>query len=266
MPAMSMRETVKAMAGKAAATLSPQCRFDRAIFIIAHMRCGSTALSNILCTRPDVSGYGESHVRFNSREALGRLVVNQALRNAWKPRAHHLFDKILHNRHDAAAPEEFYQARAIFVARSPGAAIRSIRALYNGLGRDEYGTDHLAAQYYLSRLDAMQASWERFAPDRRIGLTHAALIENPDAALARISQGLSITPALENRYESLSASRKGGGGDPTASGRYTRIEPLTGTPKPDPVDALEIPDSQRRAVQKAYADFTALLKQSATPE
>lgn len=254
-----MLETIKGMAGAAVTAVSPQCQYNQSIFILAHMRCGSTALSNILCSRADVSGYGESHVRYGSSNALGRLVINQALRKAWKPKARHLFDKILHNRHDGDAPEPFYKARAIFIVRSPGAAIKSIRALYDGLVRDEYGTDSLAAEYYLSRLEAMSVSWGKFAPDRRVGLTHAALLDDPDAALARISQQLAITPILENRYASLSASRTGGGGDPTTSGRYTKIEPRKGSPLDDPINALDISDKQRRSVQAAYTAFTALV-------
>lgn len=169
---MTLRDMTKAVVGQAAA-LSPQCRYDRAIFILAHMRCGSTALSNILCSRPDVSGYGEAHVRYDDESALGRLVVNQALRRAWKPGARHLFDKILHNRHDAAAPKAFFAARAIFVVREPGAAIRSIRKLYADLGRDEYGTDVEATEYYVERLQAMARMWGHFSAERRVGVSHS---------------------------------------------------------------------------------------------
>lgn len=254
-----VREAVKQATGGAVASLSSQCRFDQALFILAHMRCGSTALSNILCSRADISGYGESHVRYDGRGAMGRLVVNQALRKAWKPRAPHLFDKILHNRHDSAAPSGFYQARAIFVARHPGPAIRSIRKLYADLGREEYGSDELAAQYYVARLSVMAQSWDRFEPTRRVGLTHSAMIGDPDAALARISAGLTLRPVLENRYESPSASRKGGGGDPTTSGKFTRIEPRRDDPARHSTDALDIKDSLRQEVEAAFCAFKEMV-------
>ncbi len=250
-----MRENLKSAAGRTAAMLLPQCQYRNCIFILAHMRCGSTALSNILCSRPDVTGYGEAHIRYKSRDSLGRLVVNQALRGGWTPRAAHLFDKLLHTRHDAEAPPEFFESRAIFVARRPKPAIRSIRKLYEGLGRDEYGTDSAAAEYYLERVNRLVELWQAFPADRRVGLTHSDLIGDPEAQLARISSALSLQPPLENRYESPTASRKGGGGDPTASGKHTRIEKRADDPARDEAIALDVSAELEAAVTRAYERF-----------
>ncbi|SFJ36747.1 sulfotransferase [Jannaschia pohangensis] len=251
-----MRERLKGLLGGAARTLNPQCRFPRALFVLAHMRCGSTALSNILCSRPDISGYGEAHVRYDHPDALGRLVVNQIRRGAWTPQAHYLFDKILHDRHDLDPDPGFYDARAIFVAREPAAAIRSIRKLYAGLGRtDEYRSDVETARYYIDRLATLSGHWDRFAPGARVGLTHAALLADPDAALARIGTALGLTPPLENRYRSPAASQRGGGGDPTASGQFTRIEPATPDSQADRAIPLDIPDALRTEAETAYAAF-----------
>lgn len=250
-----MREHLKSAIGRTTATLMPQCQYRNCIFILAHMRCGSTALSNILCSRPDVNGYGEAHIRYKSREALGRLVVNQALRGGWAPGSKYLFDKLLHSRHDAEAPPAFFEARAIFVARRPKPAIRSIRKLYDGLGRDEYGTDSAAAAYYVERVDRLVELWKAFPADRRVGLTHSDLIGDPEAQLARISSALSLHPPLENRYESPSASRKGGGGDPTASGKFTRIEKRADDLARDEAIDLDIPPELEAAVTQAYERF-----------
>lgn len=250
-----LRDGIKAIAGGAVGALNPQCRYESCIFILAHMRCGSTALSNILCSRPDVSGYGEAHVRYDGPGAPGRLVVNQMRRGAWSPRAPYLFDKILHSRHDAATPPAFFRARAVFLARPPGPAIRSIRSLYEKLGRSEYGSDREAAEYYVARIEALLDLWPRFPAERRVGLTHAALLADPEAALARISARLAFDPPLENRYVSPAASTRGGGGDPTASARHTRIEPRPADPAADAAVALDIDPALRRAAEAAYARF-----------
>ena len=160
-----MRETVKAGLGRGVHGLDAQCRFERCAFILAHMRCGSTALSNVLCSRPEVSGYGEAHVAYRGEADLGALVVNQARRWAWRPRARYLFDKILHSRHDGAAPPGFFRARAIVLAREPEPAIASIRRLFEGLGKSDYGTDAAAAEYYAERArGAGLASGTAFPP------------------------------------------------------------------------------------------------------
>ncbi|MES2666271.1 MAG: sulfotransferase [Pseudomonadota bacterium] len=251
-----MRDRAKAWAGQAVAAVNPQCRFDRAVFVLAHMRCGSTALSNVLCSRPDISGYGEAHVRYLGPQSLGQLVVNQALRRGWKPGARHLFDKLLHNRHDEAAPPAFFTARAILVAREPVAAIRSVRALYAGPGRVLYQTDAEVAAYYIARVEALLAMWPRFAAGRRVALTHAELLTTPDAALARISDRLGFGVPLENRYVSPVASRKSGGGDPVVSGRHTRI--VARADRPDSGAALEVDPAVLAAAQDAYARFAGI--------
>ena len=105
------------------------------MFMIGHMQCGSTALANVLCSRPEVSGYGDAHIAYRGQSALGVLVLNQWRRGAWRRGAQHLFDKILHSRYDVGAPPAFSEARAIFVFRPPVESIRSIRALFDGMVR-----------------------------------------------------------------------------------------------------------------------------------
>lgn len=222
----ALRDTGKRTAGWLVSRAVPQYRFENGIFILAHMRCGSTALSNILCSRPDISGYGEAHVRYEGRADLGQLALNQMRRGGWELQASHLFDKILHSRYDSAVPPEFFTARAIFLVRRPGDAILSIVRLFCRLGKDEYRTQDEAADYYIERLTALEALWHRFPAERRIGLTHEALVRDPERALAAISAGLELQPPLVNRYASLAASRRGGGGDPLKSGQFTRIERL----------------------------------------
>lgn len=221
-----LRETGKRTAGWLLGRSVPRYRYRNCVFILAHMRCGSTALSNVLCSRPDVSGYGEAHVRHDGQTALGQLALNQMRRGGWKPQADHLFDKILHSRHDSAAPDEFFEARAIFIVRRPGDAIASIVRLFAGLDRREYETQEEAAAYYIERLSALEALWHRFPASGRIGLTHETLMQDPDGTLAAISRRLDFVPPLENRYVSFAASRRGGGGDPLVSGLHTRIEPV----------------------------------------
>ena len=255
---LTTREQIKRVTGSVVSTTLPVCRYSNCIFVLAHMRCGSTALSNILCSRPEVSGYGEAHVRYDGRGALGRLVVNQALRRGWKPKASFLFDKILHSRHDADAAPEFFEARAIFVARQPAEAVPSITALYKRLGRTEYGTDEQSARYYVERLRALARLWQGFPPERRLGLTHSDLIREPEQQLARISGRLGFSPPLKNAYVSPAASRRGGAGDPVMSGKFNRIErqdPSAVSQKPGP----DIAPGLLAEAEQAYAEFLDLI-------
>lgn len=221
----TLRETGKRSAGWLLSRTSERYSYGNCIFMLAHMRCGSTALSNVLCSRSDVSGYGEAHIRYDGQGALGRLALNQMRRAGWKPGADYLFDKILHCRHDRAVSPEFFESRAIFLVRQPGETIRSIVDLFTTLGRRAYDTPQEAALYYAERLDTLAALWQCFPAHRRIGITHESLVRNPDLTLSRVSRHMHFDPVLENRYESPPASRKGGGGDPLVSGSHSRIVP-----------------------------------------
>lgn len=254
-----LRESGKRSAGWLLSRTNRRYSYRNCIFILAHMRCGSTALSNVLCSHPDVSGYGEAHIRYDGQGSLGRLALNQMRRDGWKPRAGYLFDKILHSRHDAAAPRDFFDARVIFLVRGPGESIRSIVDLFTRLGRRAYDTPQKAALYYAERLETLATLWRRFPSERRVGITHGSLLRNPDDTLQYISAQLRLEPALENRYASLAASRRGGGGDPLASGLYSKIEPRLPQQTAND-DALDLPAELWARAQCAHERLTDLFE------
>ena len=214
---------IKPLAGQLVSHIAPQCRFHRVIFVLGHMRCGSTALANILCSRADISGYGETHIRYDHRRALGTLAINQLRRKAWRPRAKYLFDKILHSRYDADPAPDFFEASAIFIVREPVATVRSIRKLFQAIGSAEYATDSLAADYYERRLEQLLTNWSQFPADRRIGLSFDQLTSDPDTTLAAISSRLRLTPPLANRYNVPIKADTPGAGDPLSAHRFNSI-------------------------------------------
>ncbi|MEM1387903.1 MAG: sulfotransferase [Pseudomonadota bacterium] len=252
-----MKETLKKAIGGAVSRIAPQSDYSRCVFILAHMRCGSTALSNVFCSRPDFSGYGEAHIRYDDDTALGRLIVNQTLRRAWSPDATFLFDKILHNRYDMDAQPHFFAANAVFMARDPAEAIPSIRRLFKELGREhEYPTDEDAARYYIDRVECLCALWSQFRPDRRVGLLHSDLMRDVDGTLARLSKALNLKPMLENRYQSATASRRGGAGDPLESGAHVRIEARK---PPQRTAQLELERSSADAAAAVFRRFKTVI-------
>lgn len=226
--------------------------FARSVFLLAHMRCGSTAMSNIICSHPQISGYGEAHIRYGGREALGLLAINQMRRGEWKPKATYLFDKILHDRYHREVPAAFFSSRGIFLLREPEPTIRSIVNLFQVIGKAGYNSHIEAANYYAERLETLASLWDRFAPEQRIGLTHRSLLFAPDEALAAISARIGLVPPLTNHYRSPKASLLGGGGDPLESGKQNRIEPALLRPMGN-LRALGLPEDLTLACETAFA-------------
>jgi hypothetical protein len=250
-------QQLKGVAGRVVAGFSPQCDFGHAVFVIGHMRCGSTALSNILVDRPEISGYGEAHIAYRSAADLGTLVLNQRRRGSWRASAPHLFDKILHSRYDAVAGAEFFGARAVFVARRPAATIGSIRTLFAALGSTEYDSDAACAAYLEERMATMLALWPRFQPARRLALTHAALIGDTERSLTAVSTLLGLTPPLRNAYAQRTAAQARGAGDPLAAHMHTRIEARPTTPGPA---TLAVPAAVMARLDALYAEIAGLAR------
>lgn len=254
-----MNTALKQAAGRLAATLNPQCEFRRAVFILGHMRCGSTALSHVLCGHDAISGFGEAHLAYDHPGSLGPLALAQMRRSAWKPRARYLFDKILHSRYDRAVDPRFHDARAVFLIRAPSETIRSIRHLFAAIGSDEYPTDAAVADYYEERLTRLCASWTRFSAGQRIGLSFAELTGAPELALARISSVLDLSPPLANRYDRLDRAVIPGVGDPLSSHKFNAIVRTDQASKtPGAARPLQLAAARKSDLEELYREACRL--------
>lgn len=254
-----MKTTARALLKTATgriAMAAPQARFERGILVLSHMRSATTALTNVLCSHSEVSGYGETHVYYSTADAPGRVLTNLALRRAYSPTSSFFSDKLLHNRLDKDVPDNFFQARGLFLARLPEPAIQSITRLAMRGGMKDMETVEAAAQYYAERLEQLALLWDRFPPERRLGFKAEELLQDPDTHVEQIGSWLKLKPKLENRYRSHAATQKGGGGDPTASALYTRIEPSQPAPNSTKIE-LDLPDALKTRCHAAHKALTA---------
>lgn len=250
----------KSIAGLGASLVLPACNYASTIFVLGHMRCGSTALSRIICDHPQVSGYGEAHIRYDGRSALGVLALNQMRNSALRPGAARMFDKILHSRYDVDACTSFFEASAVFLVREPGDSIRSIRKLFGKAHTGEYATDAIAADYYEERLQTLGRHWHRFAPERRIGLTYDALTGNTDAALAAISASLGLSPALGNSYAPGERAHGHGAGDTLSAHRFDRIvSSQQSTTLRHECDKVALSDHRISELDRLYLDIARII-------
>jgi len=218
-----LRQSAKTFAARSAARLLPQAQYQKCVFVLSHMRAVTTALTNVLCSHPGLSGYGETHVPHDHAYSVGQLMVNLMRHRAWRPGTM-MVDKILHSHLDQTSCAAFYTARAVFLLRAPAPAIASIKRLSaQGDGRLVRDAE-AAAHYYLQRLTVLEQHWERFPAERRIGLSSEALLANPDEIIAGLGDWLELQPPLRNRYRAHVCSSRPGRGDPLMSAQCIRIE------------------------------------------
>lgn len=232
-----------------------RCRFESTIFLLAHMRCGSTALSNVICAHPEICGYGEAQVAYAGEVDIGLLAFKSLYNRAWKSDFRFFFDKVLWNHLDAAAGPDFFNARAVFSCRNPRDTIASILNLATRTDRMRRFDAEKAAEYYERRMERLLEMWDRFPPERRVGITHDRMIAETGPVLAEISTMIGLREPLANSYASTTPEVKTGVGDPLDAVRYSKIvkkESAAGRFH-EVVDGL--PGDQMRRMAALYAEF-----------
>ena len=221
-----MNQTIKYYLAKTAFLTFPQFRFDRTVFLLGHMRCGSTALANVLMANNKIKGYGESHVSYNLEYSPALLGVS-LIGNGINPfRGELIFDKILHNIHDSSPDSNFYNSKAVFMIRHPVSTVISLNYLAKRAKNlnQSYSDLGVCLDYYISRLKHLKCMWIRFPENNRYMLSYESLLKNTEQQLNAISR--KILNNLEIRNEYSSVYDKWGTGDPINAPNYNAIKPI----------------------------------------
>ncbi len=225
-----MNQGIKYNLAKIAFHIFPQLRFDRTTFLLGHMRCGSSVLSNVLMANKLISGYGETHVSYKPKYSPALLGIS-LLRNGINPFKNGLmFDKILHNEHDGSAECSFYNASAIFLIRHPVNTVASLCFLAkkcNSL-HQSYLDPASCLDYYISRLNNLKCSWNRFPKDNRYILSYESLLEDTERQLNAISTKIFNNEEIKNKY--YVSNPKLGSGDPINMHKFSSIKSIKKNP------------------------------------
>lgn len=213
-------------------------RFNEYIFVLSHMRSGSSLLSHLLVSNPQVIGFGESSTVYRQERDLEMLKTKVFFMfRLWtcKTSARFMLDKILHTR---LLDERFVElmpslpVKVIILLREPRATLRSLTSPpFVGKIR-EYAVLH-----YVSRMEAIRANLESWQGDMQPAcVTYDNLINNSEETLQFLTNYLGLTEPLCEHYDVLPTTGMGGFGDPAdriGLGRIIR------TPREDTVVDIE---------------------------
>jgi hypothetical protein len=222
------------------------------VFIMGHMRSGSTLLMHLLISHPELIGCGERNVPYRSDDDLDRLEIaaRRSQRRLFRGPSY-VVDQI---NHDEFTPDpELFKSkriRCIFLIREPEEAIQSLLRLTRS-SSDPWPVDR-AIDYYVGRLKSLTALRERVS-ERAIGVTYSELVDHVPKTLDRLSSFLSLTSPLEPEYSIQPfTGRRGDTSERIRSGRIARgnFEPT-----------FPISESQRNRVNEAYLSCLANLRQ-----
>lgn len=214
---------------------------ERYLFVIAHPRSGSTALSHVLQSHPDIVGFGEHHVSYDGLQDLDALATRNAFLARTPDTTHrYTLDKIVWNHHELAdAVVDDAACHFVFLVREPIETLESYRRMFHDLP-----TDERRLESYRVRLDGMVSLAQRIAdPTRMTMLTYDELVADTEATLRRLTDALDLEPPLRRDYELNHKSGQQSWGDPSPhlkAGTITAIEHAPTNISLDVIDAASL--------------------------
>lgn len=182
----------------------------RVLFILSHMRSGSSLLTHILTSNPEIIGYGETHLNYASEFDFKRLIYKVYWqRRDYKMEQRYVLDKVLHD--NKFLNESFLNSQNlynIFLLREPQRSLVSI------LDLKPHWNEEQAYDYYVKRL----ATLERYAKlinskERTLLLDYDQLLENTDAVFKALQNLLGTKTEFSEQYQVFKTTGMRGIGD-----------------------------------------------------
>jgi hypothetical protein len=185
----------------------------RWLFVVGHMRSGSSLLVHLLNSSPEILGYGETHIDYVGRRSL--VDLHEDVRGQFEAHGEpperdyrYVMDKILwphiHNQ-ELLRPGDL---RVIVIVRSPDEALPSILSL----DLEEIQTLQDALDYYVERLRRVREVLKVYdAPFTHV--TYHGLTKQTEQVLSKISGYLALDEGLTPAYDTMWATGKSGIGD-----------------------------------------------------
>lgn len=189
-------------AKRALAPLSQTIWRQRPLFLLGYMRCGSSLLSNILTSNPEIFGYGECHIKYSGSWSQGAVFAKVcARRRSLPPTGSYLFDKLLFNGYDNCDLfTTFPKSRIVILTRSLNEAADSFVRLASERKNDFPLSDIRA--YYEDRLSGLEHFVNNITEPERVSyLDYQELLDSPEECLGRLSSFLKLKKPLTNQYE-----------------------------------------------------------------
>jgi hypothetical protein len=179
------------------------------LFILSHMRSGSSLLTHLLISNPAIIGYGETHTQYSSEADFKRLIYQaywqsqefrkfDDLQNL-KMSHQYILDKVLHGnkflKEDFLTSENLY---VIFLVREPERTIASM------LDQKSHWREDDAVRYYNGRL----AELERYSQiinskERTLLLTHDQIINQSELVFQGLQNFLGTEVGFSEEYKIL---------------------------------------------------------------
>lgn len=201
----------------------------KVLFILSHMRSGSSLLTHLLITNPEIIGCGETHLNYSSENDFKKLLMKlynqvqefstvQDLKNL-RMNHQYVLDKVLHN--NKFIDESFLESdniRSIFLIREPKKTLLSLLDLKPHWAEDD------ALCYYIGRLAALEKYAKRINnKEWSFAITYQQLLDNTNLTFEGFQDFLKTKEGFSEKYEVLKTTGKQNFGDSKENIKTGRI-------------------------------------------
>jgi hypothetical protein len=218
------------------------------LFLLATMRSGSSLLSSVLSSHPEILGYGETHVVYDGTDKMRELMARVRRAHEGRIPTRYVLDKLLHDGL-IRDPEvlEGIDLTCVFLLREPRRTIESVVHQLDSTLDDAFN-------YYRERL----LNLERYARafPRSAFLTYEGLIEDPTGTLERLAGFLGLSSPLSPEYRLQPLHDMKGVGD--RSGRLAAGRILSDARQ----ISVHLPEDRVAEAEAAYLRCRSVLEQT----
>lgn len=168
------------------------------LFILGHMRTGSSLLQHMLCSVGDVVGYGETGTSYLRVKDFGAVAANVYRRLRQLPASEsYLLDKVVHKGY-IVNPDVLRHpsVRLIFMLRDPAMALSSMVRNVEMTRQPESAYRHYARQ-----IAWIQQLAEKISPEKWTHTTYNELVRDTPQVLTRLEDFLELSEPLSESYQ-----------------------------------------------------------------
>jgi hypothetical protein len=224
------------------------------------MRSGSSLLTHILNSNPEIIGYGETHLQYSSEANFKNLILKvywqaqefrkiQHLKNL-NMNHQYVMDKVLHNNkflnNNFLNSENIY---GLFLIREPQRSLTSI------LDLKPHWDEVKALKYYVERLKMLENYAKVINTKKRsFFMTHDQLLNHTDLVFEALKNFLETKKGFSEEYEILKTTGMRDVGDHRGNikaGRIVRV-----TRKLDIKISPELVEKARQSYNQCYATLS----------
>ncbi len=168
----------------------------RFLLINATGRSGTSMMTYVLCSNPDISGFGESHKIYakltDFEDHLAEVYWQQRSQLVQEK---YVLDKVVYNRN---LPDmdllSSLKVRWVFILRHPIDTIASMQKYVQC-------TEEVAVEHYLERLERLRQDAQSTSPADSIFITYESVTAATEKTFKALSEFLELEQPLQQEYE-----------------------------------------------------------------